>query len=85
MSMLNRRLQILIDEDRYRQLAAKARERDVSVATIVREAIDSVVRPDLARKRRAWRRIQAAEPMDVPDDPAELKREIREYRVRKLR
>jgi hypothetical protein len=72
MSMLNRRLQILIDEERYRQLAAKARERGVSVATIVREAIDSVVRPDLARKRRAARRILAAEPMDVPDDPAEL-------------
>jgi hypothetical protein len=72
MSMLNRRLQILIDEDRYRQLAARAKERGSSVATVVREAIDLVVRPDLTRKRRAWSRILAAEPMDVPDDPTAL-------------
>lgn len=83
MSMLNRRLQILIDEDRYRQLTAQARTRGVSVATVVRDAIDQVVRPDLARKRRAWKRIQAMEPMDVPDDPDDLKREIGDYLYRK--
>jgi hypothetical protein len=81
MSMLNRRLQILIDEDRYRQLSAKASETGVSVATVVRDAIDSLIRPDLARKRRAAERILDAEPMDVPDDPADLKREIRDYRA----
>jgi hypothetical protein len=34
---------------------------------------------DLARKRAAWNRILAAEPMPVPD-PEELKAELEEIR-----
>ena len=41
MSMpLEHRLQILIDDERHRRITALARERGVSVATVVREAID---------------------------------------------
>ena len=40
MSMLTRRLQVLLDDSRYQRLEAAARRRRVSVATVVREAID---------------------------------------------
>lgn len=81
MSKLERRLQILIDEDRYRQLAAHARTQGTSVAAVVRQAIDQVIRPDQARRRRAWQRIAAMEPMEVPDDPRDLKEWIYEDRL----
>lgn len=40
MPTLSRRLQILVDQDRYARLERRARERGASVATLVREAID---------------------------------------------
>ena len=41
MSMpMNRRVQILLDEERHRRLVSVARDRGVSVAVVVREAID---------------------------------------------
>ena len=40
MSMLDRRLQILIDEERWSRLEDEASRRQVSVSTLVREAID---------------------------------------------
>lgn len=79
MSMLSRRLQILIDEERYERLAAHARERGVSVAEVVRGAIDRFVPVASRRKQRAADRILAAEPMPVPE-PDELKRELEEAR-----
>jgi len=64
---LEHRLQILLDDDRHRRLVAVARERGVSVATVVREAIDrGVVNPD-ARRRAAGRRLLEADDMPVPD------------------
>jgi broad specificity phosphatase PhoE len=80
MHMLERRLQVLIDEDRYRRLRAEARRRGTSVGQLVREAIDSAFASDLARKRRAAKAILDAEPMPVPEDPADLKRELDEIR-----
>jgi hypothetical protein len=80
MSMYERRLQILIDEPRYRRLAARARERKVSVAEVVREAIDLALPADLDKKRAAWRAIKAAEPMSVPETIKELKAELDELR-----
>lgn len=68
MSMsLEHRLQILLDEDRHRRITAAARERGVSVATIVREAIDRAVVDDAGRRREAGRRILDAPDMTVPD------------------
>jgi hypothetical protein len=63
---LEHRLQILIDEDRHRRLEAAARERGVSVATVVREAIDRGLRPTDAERRSAIRRILGAPAMAVP-------------------
>jgi hypothetical protein len=73
--MLNRRLQILIDEPRYRRLRAEARDRKTSVAAVIREAIDQALPATGSRRARAARAILSAEPMEVPD-PAELRAEI---------
>ena len=75
MQVLTRRLQILIDEPRYRRLRAEARERETSVAAVVRDAIDQVVPAAGSRRARAARAVLAAEPMEVPD-PAALRDEI---------
>lgn len=79
MCMLDRRVQILLDEDRYRRLEAEAQRRRSSVASIVREAIDLLLPADRAEKMAAGRRILEAEPMPLPD-PEELKRELDEIR-----
>jgi hypothetical protein len=80
MCMLDRRLQILIDDARYRRLEAVARERRLSVAAVIRDAIDAALPADLDKKRRALAAILAAEPMAVPDTVAELKAELADTR-----
>jgi hypothetical protein len=77
MCMLNHRLQLLLDEDRHRRLTEEAERRHTSVAAVIRDAIDKAL-PDerLARRRAAIAAILATEPMPVPDDPEDLKREI---------
>ena len=52
MRMLSRRLQILIDEPRYRRLLAEARSRRASVAAVIRDAIDQAL-PAAPSKRAA--------------------------------
>lgn len=76
MSMsLEHRLQILIDDERHRRISAAARERGVSVATVVREAIDrGLVSPE-AQRRAASRRLLDAPDMPVPE-PQELRAEL---------
>lgn len=64
---LEHRLQILLDDDRHSRLVAVARERGVSVATVVREAIDRGVSNPDARRRAAGRRLLEADDMPVPD------------------
>ncbi len=75
MHMLDHRLQILLDDDRYRKLTRAARQRGVSVAAVVREAIDRIP-ADAEERRSAVDAILAAEPMTVPADPADLRREL---------
>jgi hypothetical protein len=81
MLMLNRRLQILVDEDRYRALERTARERRVSVATVVRDAIDRDLAGPSMRRWEAGRRFLAAEPMPV-GSVEELRAELDELRGR---
>ena len=80
MHMLDRRLQILLDERRYRRVAAAAQERGTSVAAVIRDAIDLALPADLARKRSAAKAILEAEPMPVPETVEELKAELDELR-----
>jgi hypothetical protein len=80
--MLEHRLQVLLDEERHRRLVALAEERGVSVATIVREAIDRGLTAPDARRRRAGARILAAEDMPV-GSPDELRAELESLRGRR--
>ena len=80
MCMYDRRLQILLDEQRYRRVAARAHERKTSVAAVIRDAIDLALPADLAKKRAAAKRILAAEPVPLPDW-AERKAELDEARA----
>jgi hypothetical protein len=82
MHMLERRLQILLDERRYRLVSAAARERKTSVAAVIRDAIDQALPADLEEKRAAWDELKRAEPMPVPETVEELKAEIRELHDR---
>ena len=75
MPNLERRVQILLDEPRYRRVASEARRRRVSVAAVVRDAIDQMTSGAETRKD-AIAAILAAEAMTVPSDPAELRREL---------
>jgi hypothetical protein len=81
--MLERRLQILLDEERHRRLTEAARERGVSVATIVREAIDRGLPSGRQRRRAAGDAILYAEPMPVPDVSGLLD-ELDELRGRRM-
>ncbi len=75
MRNLERRVQLLLDEPRFRKVAGEAGRRHVSVAAVIREAIDRL--PAGADQRRAAiAEILAAEPMPLPADPAELRREL---------
>jgi hypothetical protein len=78
--MLTRRLQILVDDERYERLSRRAAVEGTSIATLVREAIDARYPADDAARRAAFEAIRDAEPMPVPLDPADLKREILETR-----
>jgi hypothetical protein len=78
--MLNRRLQILIDDARYRRLEAVARERRLSIAAVIRDAIDAALPADLLKKQRAAGALLAAEPMSVPGTVEELKAELDDIR-----
>jgi hypothetical protein len=81
MSMLQRRLQILIDEERHQRIVDAARERGMSVGAVVRDAIDRGLTDPAARRRSAGNRLLAAEPMELPD-PQQLARELDDLRGR---
>jgi hypothetical protein len=72
---LEHRLQILLDDERHRRIHAIARERGVSVATVVREAIDRGLANPADRRRSAGQRVLDAPDMHVPE-PAELREEL---------
>jgi len=84
MSMLNERLQVMIDKDRRERLERRAKDRGTSVATLVREAIDLAYPSDDERRRAAGDAILAAEPMEVPDSIEELRAELDEARSRRF-
>jgi hypothetical protein len=79
MHMLDRRFQILLDDERLERLAAEARDRGVSVAALIREAIDLAFPAISPRRARAAKRILSAPDMPVPD-PRDLRRELEELR-----
>jgi hypothetical protein len=82
--MLDRRVQILLDEARHERLLAESRRRNRSVGALVRDAIDRAYPSDAARRRAAGRAILAAKPMPAPS-LEELKAELDEARTRKFK
>lgn len=76
---LDRRLQLLLDEGRYRRVAAAAKERKTSVAAVIRDAIDQAIPVESERKRAAWRQIREL-PLVPVGDPDELRAELDEIR-----
>jgi hypothetical protein len=83
MSMpLEHRLQILLDDERHRRITALARERGVSVATVIREVINRGLASPGERRKSAGRRLLDAPDMPVPE-PRELKGELEALRARR--
>jgi hypothetical protein len=82
MSMLTHRLQILLDDERHERIAAAAQQRGVSVATVVREAIDRGLPGAEHRRRTALRHLLDAPDTPVPD-VAELRAELETLRSRR--
>ncbi|WP_206448031.1 hypothetical protein [Agrococcus sp. KRD186] len=75
MSMKTERLQVLIEMEQRARLEWTAAVRGVSVAALVRDAINLVYPPQAEQRAKAAADILAAEPMAVPD-PAELRAEL---------
>lgn len=82
MSVFEHRLQILLDDERHRRITSLARERGVSVATVVREAIDRGLANPADRRKSAGQRLLDAPDTAVPD-PGELKDELDTLRTRR--
>lgn len=77
MCMYERRLQLLIDQGRYERVAAQARRRRVSVAMVIRDAIDVALPVDIDERRSAFNAIVDAVPMSI-GSPEDLRRELDE-------
>lgn len=81
--MLNRRLQILVDDSRFERLAEESRRSGAPVGELVRRAIDREfpgVRPE-AERERAGRALLALPPPlgeDPEPDWEDQKRELRD-------
>ncbi len=80
MSTLERRLQLLIDQERYARLAAEAERSGRSVNAVIRHAIDAQYPPGVESRSAALLEFleMTAKPEGPPDgrDYAEIKREL---------
>ena len=72
---MERRLQVLIDEKRYRRLEQRAEAEHRPVAALVRDALDLAYPDDTDDRRAAGIALLALEPMPAADWP-ELKRDV---------
>jgi hypothetical protein len=78
MGELNRRMHVLLDDERLERLRQRADANGSSVGAVVREAIDhELERDDRARALAALESLLAAPPVPV-GTPEELKRELAE-------
>ncbi len=76
MSMLNQRLQVLLDEERMKRLELVARERGASVGHLVREALDLAFPSVPAQRRGAAGRLLDRSALNLGDDWGRLKAEM---------
>ena len=80
--MLDRRLHVLLDDERFERLARLADERSVSVGALVRRAIDVAYPPGGERRSAAAAAILEARPGPSPMLD-ELRDELDELRRRR--
>ena len=75
MSLMERRLQLLLDQARYDLVEAEATRTGRSVAAVIREAIDYRFQDNAEARRDAGERLlsRTATPDDVEPDWAESK------------
>lgn len=83
MLMLDKRLQVLLDERRFAMVKLAAHNRKTSVAEVVREAIDEHLGVDEAAREAAFERILNAEPIELPP-PEEFSKELDRMRAREI-
>lgn len=76
MCMLNRRFQILFDDEQFARVTAAAGARKISAAEVIREAVDAALPPQWPDRFSAGEAILSAAPMAVPADVADLKAEL---------
>jgi len=74
---LTRRMQVLLDDERYERLASRAETTGSSIGALIRNAIDVAYPRARLTPREAADRLLAAEPMEVEDWPV-MKRQIRD-------
>jgi Ribbon-helix-helix protein, copG family len=72
---LTRRLQVLLDEERYARLERRSEETGASVGALVRRAIDETYPAGSSDPERAGEEFLAADPMPVEDWPT-MKEEL---------
>ena len=77
-----RRLQVLIEESQWARLENLAEARGVSVASLVRGAIETALPGGSQERAAAARAVLDGAAMDVPD-PQELRQELDELRGRR--
>lgn len=70
------RLQVLVEPRQQAQLQRVARQRGVSVAVVVRQAIDREISGAATRRYEAGQFILDSEPIELPVDPADLEAEL---------
>jgi transposase len=79
MSVLSRRTQLLLDDERHRRLEEEARRTGRSIASLVREAIDlryEVAQQSADRRRAAATLLDAPRPSGPEPDWADVEREL---------
>jgi hypothetical protein len=76
--MLERRVHLMMDEDRYALLEELAESRGVSIAALIREAVTIAFGSTSPERRRAaaWASLRSSPPIPVPDTVEELNAEI---------
>ena len=75
MPLLNRRTQLLLDDDLHRRLQEAAAERGMSLGALIREAIDEKLSRAQETRAKAIDKLLAAEPLPVEDWPV-MKRQM---------
>ena len=67
MAILSRRVQILLDDERWDRLERESERTGLPVAQLIRDAVDTRFGSNLPARRAAFAKILAVPPMPVDD------------------